>query len=198
VKPLIFATTSSYKRQLLNGLGLSCSFADPSYAEGPLPHRRSEDWAACHAAAKAEALLAREPDALVVGLDQTLVLDGKVFGKPGSVAAAVQQLLELSGRTHALHTAVAMAESGQPLWSHTCVSHLTLLADLSPSFLEEMVRRDESWDCVGAYKIEAGASLILASVETEDPNAIIGVPMLALVAELDRRGYLPGRRSKAS
>lgn len=194
MKPLIFATTSAYKRQLLQGLGLPCRFVDPGYAEGPLPDRNGEEWAACHARAKAEAVLAREPGALVVGLDQTLVLAGKVFGKPGSLAAAVQQLQELSGKTHTLNTAVAMVESDSPPWSHTCVSRMSVLADLSPSFLEEMVQRDESWDCVGAYKIEAGASLILEEVDTKDPNAIIGVPMLALVAELDRRGYLPGRR----
>ncbi|MCB1051001.1 MAG: Maf family protein [Acidobacteria bacterium] len=197
MNPILVATTSKYKKAQLAGLGLALEWAAPEYDEPDLPHLPADQVAAEHALLKAESLLDRFPNHLIIGLDQTLILDGQILRKPGTVERAVAQLSAMSGKTHQLHTAFALAQKGKPTETRTIVANLTLLPDLTAHFLKAMVERDETWDCAGAYKIEASACTILERVECDDPSSIIGVPLIALCRSLAQRGYFPTRQRQA-
>jgi septum formation protein len=146
--------------------------------------------AAMLAAAKAQAVSHRRSDALVIGADQILALDCEVFEKPQDVAAARSHLMKLRGRTHRLHSAVALAQGGKVMWSHRETAALTM-RPFSDAFIDQYFRRAGSVVCesVGAYQLE-GLGIQLFERIDGDYFTILGLPLLPLLAELRRRGLV--------
>jgi septum formation protein len=186
---LILASTSPYRRQLLLRLGVAFECEAPGVDERaaaagePDPARRAR----LLARAKAEAVAARHPHAVVIGSDQVAEVDGAILGKPGTIAAAVDQLLLLQGREHRLITAVALA-TPDALVEFADIARLRMRR-LDRAALERYVEADQPLDCCGSYKIEARGIGLFESVETADRTAITGLPLLRLTAELVRLGF---------
>jgi nucleoside triphosphate pyrophosphatase len=142
------------------------------------------------AAAKAQAVSASFPDAIVIGADQVLECEGRLFDKPGQLANARRQLQRLRGRTHHLHTAVALADQRGIVWQH-CETASLLMRPFSDAFLEDYLSAagETIWSTVGAYEIEGIGIQLFASV-SGDASSIIGLPMLPLLTELRARGMI--------
>ncbi len=186
---LILASTSAYRRKLLERLGLPFRSVAPGVDERAIESRGGDplDLAERLARAKAEAVAAREPDAVVVGSDQLVVFEDHVLGKPGTAARAVEQLLAMAGREHQLITAVAVADGGK-VEVKTNVARLRL-RPLDEDEVARYVAADRPLDCAGSYKIESLGICLFDRIESSDQTAIIGLPLLTLCAMLRARGF---------
>jgi len=196
VKPILLGTTSTYKIGVFEKLGIPFETAAPPFEEHVDEALHPRQLAQTLARGKALSLVNAWPDHLIIGADQVLALDDEVLTKPGSVDAAVAQLQRLSGRTHALHTAFAVldAATGDAV-EDVVTAEISFHANLDPAFLRRMVIADGTTDCVGAYKFERMGILLMERFETPDPNAIVGLPLIALVDALGRWGWLTDRFS---
>ena len=177
---LVLASTSPYRRELLNRLGLPFTVVAPRYKEQrlDLPH---EELARAHALGKAESLADVCPEALIIGSDQVLSFEGGILGKPGTKEAAAAQLLRLQGRTHRLITAVALHEAGTGR-SETAVDvHEMTLRPLGEAAVKAYVEREDPIDCAGAYKVEGLGIALFSAIRGTDDTAIVGLPLLRLV-----------------
>jgi septum formation protein len=186
---LVLASTSPYRRALLQRLGVPFECLAPTIDEratqeslGPIAPRRL---AARLASAKAESLAA--PGRLVIGGDQLVSFQGRVLGKPGTADRAVEQLLELAGHAHELITAVAIAYEGR-LIEHIEIARLTM-RHLGRDEARRYVEADMPIDCAGSYKIEALGIALFESVVTPDHTAIMGLPLLGVSAILRELGF---------
>jgi septum formation protein len=189
-RDLVLASTSPYRRALLERLSIPFRSKAPTCDESALkaeelhPIRLAERLA--HA--KAASLAAGEAaGATVIGCDQLLFFDGRVFGKPGTVEAAVEQLLSLSGHQHDLITALVVL-SGSRTFRHTDVTKLSMRA-LSRTSIARYVDAERPLDCAGSYKIESRGITLFDRIDSEDQTAIIGLPLIALVAILSELGF---------
>jgi len=186
---LVLASTSVYRRALLERLGVPFRACAPLCNEesfkrnGQNPRSLAESLAQ----AKAESLVRPEPDATIIGSDQLVSFQGHVFGKPGSVARAVDQLTAMAGHTHELITALVVMHAGR-IFRHTDVTSLRMRR-LSRSAIERYVAADQPLDCAGSYKLEARGIVLFEEIETADHTAITGLPLIALVTILRELGY---------
>lgn len=185
---LILASTSVYRKRLLDRLGIPFTSEAPGVDEGESGDLPGEILAPRLAEAKAEAVLGKFPDACVLGSDQIACLDGECFGKPGSEKAAVEQLERLCGKTHFLYTAVSL-RTAKESFSHLDVTRLTM-GKFDRKTLEAYVRRDNPVDCAGSYKIESAGISLFETVETKDPTAIEGLPLTVVSRWLRTLGLL--------
>jgi len=185
---LVLASTSPYRRELLSRLGLPFHCEAPGVDEERFPHRGSpEVRASALALAKARAVAARLPGAVVVGSDQVCALDDEVLGKPGTVEAACVQLRRLQGRSHWLATAVAVVH-GTRERTVLDVTRLHMRA-LEDDAIRRYVEADRPLDCAGSYRIEALGISLFDGIEGSDQTAIVGLPLLATCAMLREFGY---------
>lgn len=192
---LILASTSPYRRALLGRLGLAFEARDPGVDEAPLQRAATdaEAMVCALAEAKARAVAALEPDAIVIGADQCAVLeDGsappRILGKPGTVEATVDQLAALVGRTHALLTAVCLVDTRSgAVRTELDVQRLTM-RPLSREVLRRYVEAERPLDCAGGYRIEGLGVALFERVEGADPTGIVGLPLMRLAARLTALG----------
>jgi septum formation protein len=186
---LVLASTSAYRRTLLARLGVPFRHRAPLADEDdlkrlPLPPRAL---AARLARAKAESLAGVEPGAVVIGGDQLVVFEGRVFGKPGGPEEAVGQLLAMAGRAHDLITAVAVRHPGG-LVEHTDVTTLWM-RPLSRAEVERYVEADRPFDCAGSYKLEERGITLFERIESADHTAVTGLPLITLTTILRDLGF---------
>lgn len=188
---LILASTSPYRRQLLQRLGLAFECLAPDCDEEALKDPRLAPAALAEslAVAKARSIAPQYPGACVIGSDQVACLDDAILGKPGSRERAIAQLSQLQGRTHALLTAVCViAPDGSEQVFHDRTELDMLPFDTAA--LARYVDRDQPFDCAGAYKLEAGGIGLFAAIRSADHSAITGLPLLALAAHLRTLGFV--------
>lgn len=196
--PLILASGSPFRRQLLENAGLAFSIVRPEIderaVEAPLENSGAtpEEVAQVLAEAKALDVSERQPDALVIGSDQTLSLDDRVFHKPADMEGARRHLLALSGNTHQLNSAVALAKNGETLWRHVDIARLTM-RKLEPGFIGRHLARvgSKALTSVGAYQIEGEGLQLFEKIEG-DHFTIVGLPMVPLLAKLRELGTIDG------
>lgn len=191
---LILASASPFRRRMLESAGVSFKVTAAEVDEAALkcdllrsgssPSRVAE----ALAVAKAEEVSRHEPRALVIGADQVLALGEELLSKPANVAAARAQLLYLRGKTHHLHTAVALATGGKAVWNHVETATLAM-RPFSDAFLDDYLARvgDRVRRTVGAYEIEGVGIQLFERIEG-DIFTIVGLPLLRLLAELRLRG----------
>jgi len=192
VSRIVLASTSPYRRALLERLGLPFEAAAPEFAEaiaGPEPP--PPEVARRFARGKAESLAGRYPDALVVGSDQTLELAGRRLSKPPDLAGAVEQLLELAGREHSLHTAVAVVEAATGRVEEAAARVDLRVRPLTRAQAERYVARDQPRGSVGGYAFEGLGVCLFEEVRGPDESAIVGLPLVALCGLLRRFGVDP-------
>lgn len=188
---LILASTSPYRRALLERLGLPFRCVAPAVDEEALKaegrDETPEELAARLALAKASSVADAFPDAAVVGSDQLVAVDGDVLGKPGDAARAVEQLLRLAGRSHRLITAVAVLHRGR-LVAHTDVTTLHM-RPLTRDEAARVVAADNPVDCAGGYKLEARGITLFERIGSADSTAVVGLPLIALTTILRDLGF---------
>ena len=188
MKELILASTSRYRRALLERLGLSFRVVAPCCDERGLDHLSVEARALRLAERKARSVPPGPEGALVIGSDQIAEVDGLSLQKPGSFEKARETLRLLSGKEHRLVTAVALVDTGSDrLESVTDVATLRMRS-LTDAEIDHYLEREEPFDCVGAYRIEGLGIALFEAVETNDPTGIVGLPLTAVVRLLSRFG----------
>jgi septum formation protein len=193
---LVLASASPFRRRMLEAAGLSFEVAPADVDEAMLKRdllgsgSTPSTIAAALAAAKADAVSARLPDALVIGADQVLALGQDLFSKPVGTPAAREQLLRLRGKSHQLHTAACLATGGKAVWTHVEIATLTM-RPFSDAFLADYLRvaGDRVCHTVGAYEIEGLGIQLFERIEGS-LFTIIGLPLLPLLAELRARGVI--------
>lgn len=195
---LVLASGSTTRRALLASAGLEFEVRAADVDEAALrdrllaasPSVSHEEVALALAEEKAKAVSTAIPDAIVIGADQVLSFEGRLFEKPKSIPEARDCLRALRGKTHALHSATALAANGAVLWKDVEAAHLTMRA-FSDAALESYLARagDVVLTSVGAYQIEGPAVQLFESVEG-DHSTILGLPLLPVLHELRRRGVL--------
>ena len=187
-RPLILASTSRYRRALLMQLGLPFDVAAPGVDETPLAGELPAATALRLSEAKARAVAARHAKALVIGADQVADLEGQPVGKPGDHANAVAQLRLLSGRTVVFHTGVALCDAASGRCASRLVDVTSVFRRLSDSEIESYLWREQPYDCAGSVRSEALGIALFERIESDDPTALIGLPLIQLSRMLAAAG----------
>ena len=187
--PIILASTSRYRRELLARLQLPFTTRSPDTVEDAAPGEAPAAMAARLALAKARCIVA--PSTLVIGSDQVASLDGQLLRKPGSAEVAVAQLQACQGRTVLFHTAVAViaTDSAVTLQHVDCTE--VSFRRLDNSALEQYVRLESPLDCAGSFKSEGLGVALFERISSQDPTALIGLPLIFVAAALRRLGADP-------
>lgn len=185
---LVLASSSRYRKALLDRLGLVYASVSPDIDESALPGEIPAATAQRLALSKAQRVAADFPDALIIGSDQVAVLDGRLLGKPGSHAAASAQLQAMSGRETVFQTALVLLDAASGRSDGAVVPTTVRMRQLTVAQIERYLRRDEPYDCAGSAKIEALGITLVESVDSSDPTALIGLPLIALTGMLLRAG----------
>jgi len=185
---IVLASTSRYRRELLERLRLAFDVEAPHVDESPLEGEAPRATALRLAIAKAQGVQSRRPGAVVIGSDQVAEIDGAALGKPMTHSAALVQLERMQGKTVIFHTALAVAGPGRDALQVESVPTTVLMRTLPRAALEHYLRLDEPYDCAGAAKIESLGIALVASVESTDPTALIGLPLIRLTAMLANAG----------
>jgi septum formation protein len=195
--PLLLASASKSRARMLESAGLAFIVEPPGLDEGTMRQAVSgersldpHDVAEVLARAKAEAISDLAPQAYVIGGDQVLALGDTILSKPESMEAARRQLLDLSGKSHTLHTAVVVATNGETIWAETTVATLTM-RKLSPQFIGRYLAAagEEVLNSVGAYQIESIGVQLFEKIDG-DYFSILGLPLIPLLDTLRREGVI--------
>ncbi len=187
--PLVLASTSRYRRELLERLGLPFSVDKPDVdetqitGESPLANCRRL------ALAKARVVAERHPTAIVIGSDQVLDLGGIALSKPGDFATALDQLKRCQGRTLVCYTALCVVAPGRPMLIDVVATEI-VYRTLPDSALVAYLERERPFDAAGAVKVETSGITLLSAVKSDDPTAVIGLPLIRLTDFLRELGAL--------
>ncbi len=189
--PTIFlASSSPYRRDLLDRFLDSYEAVDPEVDETNNENLGPAELARQLARRKAEAVAINARKALVIGADQLAVLDGRVLGKPGDHAKAAEQLLAASGKSVTFLTAVCILDPvGRARYEHTDTT-IVRFRKFDRRLVDAYLRHDQPYDCAGSFKIEGAGFVLFESVKTDDPTALIGLPMIWVADRLLQLGYL--------
>ncbi|MDM7456180.1 MAG: Maf family nucleotide pyrophosphatase [Tepidimonas sp.] len=177
-RPIVLGSTSPYRRELLSRLRLPFETAAPEVDETPLLGEPPARLAQRLARAKAEAVAQRYPQAIVIGSDQVADLDGSAVGKPGTHEAAVAQLRAMRGRTVRFQTALAVVCRASGYAAHDLAVVEVRFRDLSDDEIERYLRVERPYDCAGSAKSEGLGIALLEAIVSDDPTALIGLPLI--------------------
>lgn len=186
--PLVLASGSRYRRELLGRLGVAFAVDPADVPEEPLAGEPPAQTAERLALVKARSVALRHPAALVIGADQVADLDGEAISKPGDHARACEQLRRMSGRAITFHTATCLLAPGQAPQS-VLVDTIVQYRTLDEAAIERYLRRDQPYDCAGSARIEQLGVTLVESVRSDDPTALIGLPLIALGRMLRAAGF---------
>ena len=186
---VVLASTSRYRRALLERLGFPFECADPRTDEAPLKGEATGATALRLAQAKARAATPKFPDALIIGSDQVASCDGRRLDKPGTHDNAVRQLTALSGKTAVFETAVALLDAKSGKVRTRLVPCRVTFRPLSSKLIEEYLKKEKPDDCAGSAKAEGLGIALIARIDTEDPTSLIGLPLIALTELLGQAGF---------
>jgi septum formation protein len=196
VPPLILASTSRYRHELLSRLRLPFEVLAPEVDESALPGETPLQLAQRLALAKARAIATKRPEAVVIGSDQVADLDGQALGKPGTHERAVQQLRRMRSRRVLFHTAVAVVCAERAFEAAALCSVAVSFRDLSDDEIETYLRAEQPYDCAGSAKCETLGISLLQSIESDDPTALIGLPLIRTSELLRQAGIDPLRAAR--
>jgi len=188
-RQVVLASTSRYRRGLLERLGMPFECADPQVDEKALAAETPAATAARLAEAKARAVAIRFADALVIGSDQVASCDGARLEKPGGHDNAARQLALVSGRTAQFDTAVAVLDTQSGTLRSRVVPCRVTFRKLDAARIERYLRLEQPYDCAGSAKAEGLGIALIERIETEDPTSLIGLPLIALAGLLRDAGF---------
>jgi len=191
--PLVLASTSVYRRELLGRLRMPFDVVAPQVDEAPLPGERPQQLACRLAMAKARAVAAHHPQAVVIGSDQVADLGGQALGKPLVHAVAVEQLQRMRGQTVVFQTAVAVVCNERRFWQMDLAQVTVRFRALTDAEIEDYLRAEQPYDCAGSAKSEGLGIVLLEAIDNDDPTALIGLPLIRTCRMLRAAGLqLPG------
>lgn len=190
-RALVLASASPYRKALLERLGLPFTIAAPAIDESPVPDEAPADTAVRLAEAKARAAASAHPDALIVGSDQVADFEGAAIGKPRDAAHALEQLRAMQGRTIVFHTGLALLDARSGRCRRALVDVVSTFRQLGDPALEAYLARDRPFDCAGSVKVEALGIALFTRVASDDPTALIGLPLIRLTDMLIAEGLHP-------
>jgi len=185
---LVLASTSPYRRDLLSRLKIPFGVCSPEVDETPLPGETPEQTAYRLAIAKAQSPSGDFPDALIIGSDQVATLDGLQLGKPHTHDNAVKQLTMMRGRSVVFHTALCLYNSRTDSTQARVVPFTVQFRNLSDSQIERYLAKEQPYNCAGSAKSEGLGIALIEKMSGDDPNALIGLPLIALVEMLENEG----------
>ena len=187
MSPLLLASTSPYRRVLLERLALPFRAARPEVDETPQDGESPLRLAQRLAVAKAQAVAAAHPGHWVIGSDQVADLNGRPLGKPGSPQAACAQLAAMSGQSVQFHTALCLTDGARVL--QACDLTTVRFRTLQPAEIARYVNAEQPLDCAGSFKCEGLGISLFEAIDNRDPTALIGLPLIALCALLREAGF---------
>ncbi len=182
---LILASSSPYRRDLLSRLRLPFHCISPNCDESPLNDESAIDLATRLALLKAKTIAKSHPQALIIGSDQVVESDGKLFGKPCDHVSAVAQLSELAGKTVHFHTSLCLLNATSGLRQQAIETVAVTFKPLSQAIIEAYLKTEQPYNCAGAFKSEGLGTMLLESIQSQDPTALIGLPLIRLCQFLE-------------
>jgi MAF protein len=185
---LVLGSTSPFRRELLSRLGLPFDTAAPEVDESQLPDEPPETLVSRLAEAKADAVGDAHPAALVIGSDQVACLDGRILGKPGNRENARCQLRDASGRRVSFYTGLCLLNTASGRKQLACEPFHVQFRRLSDAQIERYLEREQPYNCAGSFKSEGLGITLFERLEGDDPNALIGLPLIRLVTMLGSEG----------
>lgn len=177
---IVLSSTSLFRRELLARLGLPFETANPNVDETARHGETPETTALRLSEDKARAVARQYPEALIIGSDQVAYLDGQVFGKPGTHENAARQLQTMRGRTVNFYTGLCLLNARSGKVQLRGVPTLVTFRNLTSDEIENYLHKEKPYNCAGSAKSEGLGIAIIAKMEGEDPNALIGLPLIAL------------------
>ncbi len=188
---LILGSSSPYRKALLEKLGLPFECYSPDIDESCKPDESSLQLVERLAIEKARETRKTYPEALMIGSDQVAVLDNKIIGKPANHEDAVNQLKEASGREVHLYTGLCLLNANTGTIQHSVESYSVVFRQLSENQIEQYLIKDKPYNCAGSLKSETLGIAMLSKLEGEDPNTLVGLPLIRLVDMLLQEGIDP-------
>jgi len=189
---LLLASSSPYRKQLLDRLGLPFRCQSPEIDEQPRPGEDPTALAVRLATEKARALAPENPDSLIIGSDQVATLpDNTLLGKPGNHEQARKQLAASSGQCVRFLTGLAVFDARTNTLKTRCESFSAQFRDLSDTEIEYYLKKEQPYDCAGSFKMEGLGIALFEALEGRDPNSLVGLPLIALIDVLKEFGINP-------
>jgi septum formation protein len=187
---LVLASSSIYRSELLKRLQLAFETMVPNVDETPLPNEPARATSIRLAQEKARVVAGKYPDALIIGSDQVALLEGRQLGKPITHDNAVRQLSAMRGKTTHFYTALALLNSKTGNMQTDVAENYVTLRDLSDTEIEGYLQKEQPYHCAGSAKYEGLGIALMSKVTGDDPNALIGLPLILLVQMLRRESFV--------
>ena len=187
-RTLVLASTSPYRQELLTRLGLPFETASPEVDETRHADEDPEELVKRLSLEKAKAVAKEYPDALIIGSDQVATLGDTIIGKPGTHERAMQQLKAASGQSVTFLTGLALYDSASGRSHTVCEPFRVDFRDLGEKEIDDYLRREEPYDCAGSFKSEGLGIALFSLMDGEDPNSLVGLPLIQLVSMLQENG----------
>ena len=188
---LVLASTSRYRRELLSRLGLPFEVLSPDVDETPLTGESPSATALRLSVLKAQAAAAIYPDALIIGSDQVLMLGSEQLGKPGNFDKAFAQLKKMQGRAMVFHTALTLLNSRTGHTQTRNIPTVVQIRPLSDAQITAYLHKEQPYDCAGSAKSESLGIALMERMDSPDPTALVGLPLMALTEMLGNEGVDP-------
>jgi MAF protein len=185
---LVLGSTSPYRRALLERLGLRFAVDAPQIDESQRPGETPEQLVLRLAEAKARAVAPRHPAALIIGSDQVACIDERILGKPGDRANAMAQLRASAGRTVTFHTGLCLLNAANGRSQLACEPYRVHFRTLSDAQIARYLDAEQPYNCAGSFKSEGLGITLFERMEGDDPNTLVGLPLIRLVAMLENEG----------
>ena len=186
---IVLGSTSPFRKALLERLCIDFVCDSPDIDETPLDNEPVEDMVVRLAIEKAQAIADNHPDSLIIGSDQSAVLDGEKLSKPGNFENAFKQLSRASGQKITFQTGLCLLNTATGNIQSSCVPYTVVFKELTASMIENYLRKEEPYNCAGSFKSEALGIALFERFEGSDPNALIGLPLIELVNFLNNEGF---------
>lgn len=191
MQPILLASSSPYRRQLFSRLGLEFDWKSPDIDETPVANESAETLVLRLAEAKARTLQQYNPNGLIVGSDQAAVCDGRLMGKPGNFESALAQLKAASARSVDFYTGLCLYNSQTGQSRLHCELFRVHFRSLSEAQITHYLKKEQPYDCAGSFKVEGLGISLFKRLEGNDPNSLVGLPLIALVDLLMAEGVDP-------
>jgi MAF protein len=186
---LILASTSPYRKALLERLQVDFTTDSADIDESPLAGEPVQDMVVRLARSKVDAIAVKHNDALIIGSDQSAVLEGEILTKPGNFENAVNQLQNASGKRIVFQTGLCLLNTKTGNSQTACVPYTVVFKSLTLDTIRRYLKKEQPYDCAGSFKSEGLGIALFKKFDGEDPNALIGLPLIRLIEMLENEGF---------
>jgi MAF protein len=186
---IVLGSTSPFRKALLERLYIDFDCDSPDIDETPLDNEPVEEMVVRLAIEKARAISARHPDSLIIGSDQSAILNGEKLCKPGNFDNAFKQLTRASGQKITFQTGLCLLNTGSGNIQSSCIPYTVVFKKLTSKMIENYLHKEEPYNCAGSFKSEGLGIALFERFEGDDPNALIGLPLIQLINFLDNEGF---------